>query len=448
MLVAATFLIGAFAARPTQCQRDADCKAAPKSMCDEGTCVEIFQCADDSARVPLRLVCDGSPDCNDKSDEKNCTCDHEHEFQCTNGNCIRREWKCDGWADCEDDSDEHDCRRCQCSGVSSGDVLGATCTLFRSAGRFWCYVDSRSSCTDIHQAGMWSYSYEACKSLSPSVRGPVNCVWCISSSLGQSCAGCEEKDAINCTANDGDGMCDAGKCAKRDCATASLGSACTECTHDGQLCVGRKKESGVCRNGQCTGCSDDDNGLSQAPSALYADSGIWLGWTCKRGAHGGFCSDVQGVKNAKAMEVFCRKRCGLCLCAHPVVERVAVKEGAILFMGAKFKVELECVKGSLPRNLNATTCTAAGQPYKIEGECYSLSGYKWKLDYTTAAVLVCIVLAVIGIRQWGIRRRRHNPTAGITYVSGFNEFVARMQCLAQHRRFQISTKAQAAREEP
>lgn len=36
----------------------------------------------------------------------------ENEFRCEDGHCIRLEWKCDGSGDCANGEDEKDCREC------------------------------------------------------------------------------------------------------------------------------------------------------------------------------------------------------------------------------------------------------------------------------------------------------------------------------------------------
>ncbi|KAG0718004.1 Low-density lipoprotein receptor [Chionoecetes opilio] len=77
-----------------------------------------FQCDDDRRCMPKRWLCDGSPDCDDATDEKieNCLAASEdqprecqsHEFACNNTQCIPNNWKCDGHDDCKDGSDELD----------------------------------------------------------------------------------------------------------------------------------------------------------------------------------------------------------------------------------------------------------------------------------------------------------------------------------------------------
>lgn len=75
--------------------------------CDSGEC------------VPYTYECDGTSDCSDHSDEKNCTdfkfqpapvnCTKD-EYTCKDNTCISIEKFCDMWPDCSDSSDEYiDC---------------------------------------------------------------------------------------------------------------------------------------------------------------------------------------------------------------------------------------------------------------------------------------------------------------------------------------------------
>lgn len=73
-----------------------NCSAA-EFRCGDGRCVNVG------------WVCDGTTDCEDGLDEKNCakpTCHPMEEFMCGNGRCVPVGWRCDGDADCVDSSDE------------------------------------------------------------------------------------------------------------------------------------------------------------------------------------------------------------------------------------------------------------------------------------------------------------------------------------------------------
>uniref|UniRef100_A0AC34Q6P2 Basement membrane-specific heparan sulfate proteoglycan core protein n=1 Tax=Panagrolaimus sp. JU765 TaxID=591449 RepID=A0AC34Q6P2_9BILA len=77
-----------------------------------GSCSPDERACGASECVKNEYVCDGEPDCNDKSDEMNCPvkrlCE-PNEFRCANDRCIQLMWKCDGDDDCGDGSDELNC---------------------------------------------------------------------------------------------------------------------------------------------------------------------------------------------------------------------------------------------------------------------------------------------------------------------------------------------------
>ncbi|XP_055883086.1 very low-density lipoprotein receptor-like isoform X2 [Biomphalaria glabrata] len=69
-----------------------------------------FQCEDLYKCVYQGSKCDGFRDCWDGSDEVNCVCDPDDQFECTSGRCIPITWRCDGDNDCGDLSDELTCQ--------------------------------------------------------------------------------------------------------------------------------------------------------------------------------------------------------------------------------------------------------------------------------------------------------------------------------------------------
>lgn len=70
-----------------------------------------FTCLVDNMCLALELVCDGTPQCMDGSDETMGCMDIKKKcangFLCKNNRCLTdTEWVCDGFNDCGDNSDE------------------------------------------------------------------------------------------------------------------------------------------------------------------------------------------------------------------------------------------------------------------------------------------------------------------------------------------------------
>ncbi|XP_068084350.1 prolow-density lipoprotein receptor-related protein 1 [Anabrus simplex] len=73
-----------------------------------------FYCAADNTCLQHSKKCDGHPDCSDGVDEFICNTNATrfkcgHDFQCGDGSCIRKKFTCDGVFDCLDKSDELNC---------------------------------------------------------------------------------------------------------------------------------------------------------------------------------------------------------------------------------------------------------------------------------------------------------------------------------------------------
>ncbi|KAG9480490.1 hypothetical protein GDO78_012122 [Eleutherodactylus coqui] len=70
-----------------------------------------IRCDRRSRCIPQSFICDGKPDCFDEADEQGCgpkECS-SGKFQCANGQCIPYSMHCDGDNDCDDHTDEVNC---------------------------------------------------------------------------------------------------------------------------------------------------------------------------------------------------------------------------------------------------------------------------------------------------------------------------------------------------
>ncbi|KAH3884133.1 hypothetical protein DPMN_008105 [Dreissena polymorpha] len=90
------------------CDGTADCTDKSDEK-DCPVCEPNFFLCNDKKCIPEVQVCDGIPHCADRGDEAGC-CKKESETKCADGNkCYERVGRCDGKQDCEDNSDESGC---------------------------------------------------------------------------------------------------------------------------------------------------------------------------------------------------------------------------------------------------------------------------------------------------------------------------------------------------
>ncbi|CAN8032593.1 unnamed protein product, partial [Ixodes persulcatus] len=97
-----------------RCDGTSDCEDGSDEInCTKRICLEPFvSCVDQSTCVLKKKLCDGKFDCKDRSDEGDCARCMPPLLKCSKGKrCIGEAAVCNGIADCEDNSDEENCRK-------------------------------------------------------------------------------------------------------------------------------------------------------------------------------------------------------------------------------------------------------------------------------------------------------------------------------------------------
>uniref|UniRef100_A0A671Q1Z1 Corin, serine peptidase n=1 Tax=Sinocyclocheilus anshuiensis TaxID=1608454 RepID=A0A671Q1Z1_9TELE len=151
---------------------------------DEADCSKCYLCTT-SRCISSDLLCDGYDDCGDLSDEQNCVCDLTKEHRCGEGHCIPRDWLCDGDHDCLDKSDELNCS-CKSQGLVECRNRQCIPSAFRCDGE----DDCKDGSDEENSQGLCPPGQSSCTSTSCS-SGCHGNTSCDLRNTGNNCSGCE-----------------------------------------------------------------------------------------------------------------------------------------------------------------------------------------------------------------------------------------------------------------
>ncbi|CAG9839329.1 unnamed protein product [Diabrotica balteata] len=157
---------------------------APKCTLEEFACTTNI-----SICLPKSAKCNGTSECPNKEDEKDCSKCEEDEFECKNKHyreCIPRSWLCDGSDDCGDNSDENmeTCSSTLKTLVNITAVADPCLTGYRC--RSGACINMTSVCNNKHDCYDGSDEDGLCSSSCVGVKNPCNQI-CVKTPSGPRC---------------------------------------------------------------------------------------------------------------------------------------------------------------------------------------------------------------------------------------------------------------------
>ncbi|KAG8302473.1 hypothetical protein J6590_031545 [Homalodisca vitripennis] len=161
-----------------RCNGTKECSRGEDEMGCSGCMEHQFQCVDSGRCIMREWVCDGDSDCGDKSDEDPAMCQYYEkgvekavnhnnseclDFTCKNMKCLPFSKVCDGTPDCEDRSDEGGrcgggCLPSSCMDTCQETPLGPRCACYPG---YQLSGDSRT-CQDVDECALGIFCSQYC----------------------------------------------------------------------------------------------------------------------------------------------------------------------------------------------------------------------------------------------------------------------------------------------
>ncbi|XP_055884022.1 very low-density lipoprotein receptor-like isoform X2 [Biomphalaria glabrata] len=296
------------------------------------------------------LLCNGEENCQDRSDEWNCTRCSDQAWTCSSGQCVPGSYRCDGRKDCPDNSDERNCSSCS---KYSFHCDNESCLLdVRLCDRVFDCRDSsdETNCSPC-PAGYWSCESGQCIKSGLRCDGELNCK-----------DTSDEKDCDDCSGviwrcNDGHCVQKSMKCdGIMDCRDSSDEHNCTQCAAEAWLCsdgrcidLAQRCDHSV----DCDDTSDEINCTACPPEA----------WRCLSG---------QCVYERQRCdgEVNCKDKSDETSCTSCNMEAMTCNDGQCIPFLSRCNGKVECRDKSDEEN--CSSCSITAWPCN-NGQCISLS---------------------------------------------------------------------------